>query len=221
MPHQCLKCGNVFPDGSQELLRGCSKCNGKRFFYTNKPVSKEEREKLTEQANKDFSSLIQNILTKDIQKKYEIGEEWTIISKEDIIKAKEEIKKEKFTIKSIGDLEKDFEKEELKPKFIGEKKEKIVKEISKEEIKKEKLVKEVPRVETKKEEVKPKTIEEKMERKAIKVPVKRGEEFLIPDVITKLEDGVYEIDLKTLMENVSIVMQKDGSYKVHFTKIIG
>ena len=31
MPHQCTKCGNVYPDASQELLIGCS-C-GSRFFY--------------------------------------------------------------------------------------------------------------------------------------------------------------------------------------------
>ena len=31
MPHQCTKCGIVFPDASEELLTGCS-C-GSRFFY--------------------------------------------------------------------------------------------------------------------------------------------------------------------------------------------
>ncbi len=31
MPHQCTKCGMVFPDASEELLTGCS-C-GSRFFY--------------------------------------------------------------------------------------------------------------------------------------------------------------------------------------------
>jgi len=31
MPHQCTKCGKVFPDAAEELLKGCS-C-GSRFFY--------------------------------------------------------------------------------------------------------------------------------------------------------------------------------------------
>jgi len=31
MPHQCTKCGIVFPDAAEELLTGCS-C-GSRFFY--------------------------------------------------------------------------------------------------------------------------------------------------------------------------------------------
>ena len=31
MPHQCTKCGEIFPDAAGELLKGCS-C-GSRFFY--------------------------------------------------------------------------------------------------------------------------------------------------------------------------------------------
>lgn len=31
MPHQCTKCGKIYPDAFQELLTGCS-C-GSRFFY--------------------------------------------------------------------------------------------------------------------------------------------------------------------------------------------
>jgi len=31
MPHQCTKCGKVYPDASEEILTGCS-C-GARFFY--------------------------------------------------------------------------------------------------------------------------------------------------------------------------------------------
>ncbi len=31
MPHQCTKCGEIFPDAAQELLTGCV-C-GSRFFY--------------------------------------------------------------------------------------------------------------------------------------------------------------------------------------------
>jgi hypothetical protein len=31
MPHQCTKCGEIFPDAAEEILKGCS-C-GSRFFY--------------------------------------------------------------------------------------------------------------------------------------------------------------------------------------------
>ena len=33
MSHQCVKCSELFPDGSNELLKGCSKCGGKFFFF--------------------------------------------------------------------------------------------------------------------------------------------------------------------------------------------
>jgi len=32
MPHQCVKCGDLYEDASQELLKGC-KCGGKFFFF--------------------------------------------------------------------------------------------------------------------------------------------------------------------------------------------
>ena len=35
MPHQCVRCGNVYEDGSQELLKGC-KCGSKFFFFIKK-----------------------------------------------------------------------------------------------------------------------------------------------------------------------------------------
>lgn len=32
MPHQCTKCGKVYPDAAQELLSGCN-CGSKFFYY--------------------------------------------------------------------------------------------------------------------------------------------------------------------------------------------
>ena len=32
MPHQCTKCGKVYPDASEELLKGCT-CTSKFFYY--------------------------------------------------------------------------------------------------------------------------------------------------------------------------------------------
>jgi predicted nucleic acid-binding Zn-ribbon protein len=33
MPNQCVHCSEIYSDASQEILRGCSKCGGKFFFY--------------------------------------------------------------------------------------------------------------------------------------------------------------------------------------------
>jgi len=50
--HQCIKCNKVFEDGSQNLLKGCSNCGSKFFFFIKKehmPQAEEELEKLTEE----------------------------------------------------------------------------------------------------------------------------------------------------------------------------
>jgi len=55
MPHQCVRCGKLYEDGSAELLKGCS-CGGKFFFFMKKDdlkakemaiqLSKEEKEQI-------------------------------------------------------------------------------------------------------------------------------------------------------------------------------
>ncbi len=35
MPHQCVRCGEFFDDGAQEILSGCH-CGGKLFFFIKK-----------------------------------------------------------------------------------------------------------------------------------------------------------------------------------------
>lgn len=44
MPHQCVKCGKFYDDGSSQILKGCSECNGKLFFYVKKEKLKEAKE---------------------------------------------------------------------------------------------------------------------------------------------------------------------------------
>lgn len=55
MPHQCVKCNSIFKDGSSELLKGCSKCSGRFFFYI--------RKDRLEQAN-----IIKNLTVEDKKK---------------------------------------------------------------------------------------------------------------------------------------------------------
>lgn len=55
MAHKCTKCGREFADGSNEILRGCPSCGGKKFLF----VREEDRhkdvleEKTTEQLSKE------------------------------------------------------------------------------------------------------------------------------------------------------------------------
>ena len=73
MPHQCVRCGKMYDDGAEEILKGCS-CGAKMFYYIRKEKLKEiqekqEREKLDikeqEQIEKDVYDLIGDQIDKD------------------------------------------------------------------------------------------------------------------------------------------------------------
>ena len=72
MSHQCVKCNKVFEDASQDLLKGCSNCGGKFFFYTRKEhleQVKEEVSKLTveekEKIQQDVFDIVGSNLEED------------------------------------------------------------------------------------------------------------------------------------------------------------
>ncbi|MFT4309471.1 MAG: Zn-ribbon domain-containing protein [Candidatus Woesearchaeota archaeon] len=43
MPHQCVRCGEIYTDGSSEILNGCA-CGAKLFFYVRKTKVKEAKD---------------------------------------------------------------------------------------------------------------------------------------------------------------------------------
>ena len=51
MPHQCVKCSKLYPDGSQEILQGCS-CGGKFFFFL-KQESLDKARQISENLSED------------------------------------------------------------------------------------------------------------------------------------------------------------------------
>jgi len=64
MPHQCVRCGNMFKDGSKDLLTGCS-CGSKFFFFIKKAKLEEAKNisaKLTDkdrvQIEKDVEDIV-------------------------------------------------------------------------------------------------------------------------------------------------------------------
>jgi len=53
MPHQCVRCNALYQDAAQEILKGCSTCGGRFFFYVKKdalPQVKEFTEQLSDDA---------------------------------------------------------------------------------------------------------------------------------------------------------------------------
>lgn len=64
MPHQCVRCGALYEDGDNALLKGCS-CGAKLFFFIKKDKLKQVQEatenltiKEKEQIEKDVFDLV-------------------------------------------------------------------------------------------------------------------------------------------------------------------
>lgn len=60
MPHKCTNCGEVFPDGSEEILSGCPMCGWNKFRYYSEDQEpqkpqKDEGEKLDSESRKEKS----------------------------------------------------------------------------------------------------------------------------------------------------------------------
>jgi predicted nucleic acid-binding Zn-ribbon protein len=61
MPHQCVHCGEIYPDAAKELLSGC-KCSSHFFYF----IKKEYYDKLKNQKND-----VDDIIGSEIQEKIE------------------------------------------------------------------------------------------------------------------------------------------------------
>jgi len=92
MPHQCLKCGYVFEEGSAQLLKGCPGCGGNRFFFTKQPLNEQERRAISKEIGQDITTKIMELA---IEKKGEAlkgSETWIQIKPKDLRKMIEEQK---------------------------------------------------------------------------------------------------------------------------------
>lgn len=170
MPHQCLKCGLVFEEGSSQLLKGCPDCGGNRFFYTKKPLSEKERYDITEKVRKDINSAIMELMGSQEDEVIDKSGNWVKIKPKDVRKA----------------MEKRLEKEKIVP-FNKE----SIEIITDDEYRKEAI--------------------EKVEAESKKPHT--------PETIDIEKPGKYKIDLKGLLEEEPIIIQKDGSYTIHLPSI--
>ena len=57
--HQCVKCNTIFGDGASEILKGCSSCGGKFFFFVRKEALEKVKE-MTEKLSVEDKERIQN-----------------------------------------------------------------------------------------------------------------------------------------------------------------
>tara|TARA_Y100000034_G_C6878007_1_gene401826 strand:- start:1024 stop:1392 length:369 start_codon:yes stop_codon:yes gene_type:complete len=68
MPHQCVRCGNMYKDGAEEILKGCS-CGSRFFFFVNqkqldkmKNLTVDLSEKERENIEVDVKDMIGDLL---------------------------------------------------------------------------------------------------------------------------------------------------------------
>ena len=64
MPHRCVRCGKIYPDGSKELLSGCE-CGCRFFLFIKKEHMKEAEEiigHLTEKEKKQIEKDVLDII---------------------------------------------------------------------------------------------------------------------------------------------------------------
>jgi predicted nucleic acid-binding Zn-ribbon protein len=224
MPHQCLNCGRIIKRGSNEILKGCKECSGKKFMYVDQPLSAEKREDLKRKADSVRDEMLRkadpellevlkqrgigNIGDTEVEIDETLGDDWVRVrpskkGKVEITEGKAEsgveIVPPDGERRSARDLINQFDME-LESKKKGPEPEEVqVKPPRKKgKVKKKKEVREVPRARSRKRTRK--------EKEAV-------------GVINIVEQGVYEIDVEKLLEDNPIVIQKDGSYLIHLPSI--
>ena len=87
MPHQCLKCGKVFEEGSAQLLKGCPDCGGNRYFFTKEPLDEKQRNKITEKVGKDINTAIMELMGSQEDEVIDKSGNWIKIKPKDVRKA--------------------------------------------------------------------------------------------------------------------------------------
>lgn len=226
MPHQCLKCGAVFPDGSPQILRGCPDCGGAKFFFTESQMSDDERNKLKDKANKDIKSLIQEMMVNDsipikVKTQSVKKDEWVYLGSidektKDATDEKTQKEVEKKIMKSIEELQFPKEGRLKRLKFTSKSEKKAVKEESK-ALKAEAKAKVKAKKPAPKDEAKAQKVASKAETVKKKAAKKEKKDNVA--VITITDEGIYELDVEALMEHSPIIVQKDGSYMVHLPSV--
>ncbi len=60
MPHQCVRCNTLYPDGAKEILKGCS-CGARLFFYIKKKDVEEGKELISNLTEEDKKSIEEDV----------------------------------------------------------------------------------------------------------------------------------------------------------------
>ncbi len=175
MPHQCLKCGKIFEEGSAQLLKGCPDCGGNRFFFTKNPLNEDERDAITKKVGKDINTTIMELIGNQSEGVIDKSGSWVKIKPKDVRKVMEKHLQEKRKVEESKD---DITKEDVELITDNEYRKAVIEKVKEE---------------TEKEDT--------------------------PETIDIEKPGKYKIDVKGLLEEEPIIIQKDGSYTIHLPSI--
>jgi len=107
MPHQCLKCGLIFEEGSSQLLKGCPDCGGNRFFFTKEPLDEKQRNAMTEKVGKDINTAIIDLMGDQAEDVVDKSGNWLKIKPKDLKKAMKQqlLEKEKISSENKDEID--------------------------------------------------------------------------------------------------------------------
>ena len=101
MPHQCLKCGHVFEEGSSQLLKGCPGCGGNRFFFTKQPLNEVERGVISKEIGQDITTKIMELAVEKQKDTLKGTDAWITLKPKDLRRMIEDQKEQKKPEKEI------------------------------------------------------------------------------------------------------------------------
>jgi predicted nucleic acid-binding Zn-ribbon protein len=213
MPHQCLNCGETFAEGSTDLLEGCPSCEGTRFFYTEEALEEDEREELREETDDDVESMLQDIVEDEDEP--DLGED--IWSRE---AWQQWIKRKATGQDPAGDADVDFEEiaEAVQDK-VDEETQPPAPEDGDEAEEADPVQVELSDVEetappaseppTEEDTSRPEPVAEALQ------PAPDPDADGRPSTLNINDPGEYEIDVRRLLEDSPVIVERDGSYVIH------
>ncbi|MDP7265288.1 MAG: Zn-ribbon containing protein [Candidatus Thermoplasmatota archaeon] len=208
MYHQCLICGAVYTRGSPEIFEGCSRCGKAKFSFTRNPLPEGELLELKKEAHDDLGILMKEIFNRNLNvselssdESKMIGEEakgWVKVKMEDVPGIEEKAVHIEQTATSVRprinmddapEGEGISEMDTMKDLYPREK------------------------VSSGKPEI---TLQESRRKPIWGKKVHMAPESV--EVIRETEDGVYEIDLSRMLDNMlaktPVVMMESGVYLI-------
>jgi len=60
MPHQCVRCSTLYPDGASQILTGCS-CGARLFFFIKKQQVDEGKELISSLTEEDKQHIAEDV----------------------------------------------------------------------------------------------------------------------------------------------------------------